>query len=114
MANTGLKGPYPLTNKEIDDKVTRTSAGAYALGRTDEEGAFLIKRIGRSDDDVNRRLHDHVGDYKKFKFGYYDSSKAAFEKECNLYHDFKPPDNPIHPARPSGTNWKCPRCNLFD
>jgi hypothetical protein len=42
--------------------------------------------------------------------------KAAFEKECHLFHDFGETslDNKIHPARPSGSNWKCPRCRILD
>ena len=114
MTSSGLRGSYSLTKEGINQSVTRTSAGAYALGVTNEENAFFISRVGRSDDDVNRRLHDYVGDYKKFKFEYYSSAKAAFEKECNLYHDFDPPDNTIHPDRPNNSTWKCPRCDVYD
>ena len=64
--------------------------------------------------DVAARLMDHVGDYKRFKFEYYGSAKAAFEKECRLYHDFDPPDNDVHPARSAGKDWKCPVCDIFD
>ncbi len=113
MASSGLDGEYPLTESGVDTNVSRTSAGAYALGRTEGE-KFLISYVGRSDDDVNARLKKHVDDYAKFKYGYFSSPKAAFEKECNLYHDFEPPDNKIHPARPGNTNWTCPRCSKFD
>ncbi len=107
MASSGLKGPYALTDDMIDDEVTRTSAGAYALGKLSGD-TFYIEYVGRSDTDVNNRLHDHVGNYPKFKYDYFGSAKAAFEKECNLYHDFNPSDNKAHPARPNGANWKCP------
>ena len=70
--------------------------------------------VGRSDKDVNGRLHDHVGSYKRFRFEYYGSAKASFEKECHLYHDFKPSDNKIHPDRPNGRDWECPVCKIFD
>jgi hypothetical protein len=113
MASSGLKGSFELTDDKIDREVTETSAGAYALGHTDGT-TFHIKYVGRSDDDVNNRLHDHVGKYKRFKYDYFPTRKSAFEKECNLWHDFDPVDNKIHPARPSGTNWKCPRCRAFD
>jgi hypothetical protein len=33
MASLEMKGPFDLTNDEIDDKVTKTSPGNYALGR---------------------------------------------------------------------------------
>lgn len=46
-----------------------------------------------------------------------EEAKAAFEKECALYHDFGGPqgqlDNEVHPARPEGTDWQCPRCDVF-
>ena len=70
--------------------------------------------MGRSDKDLNDRLKDHIGEYGRFKFEYYGSAKAAFEKECHLYHDFTPQDNKIHPDRPDGSNWKCPVCDIFD
>ena len=115
MPQTGLKGSYSLNNETIDEKVTKTSAGAYALGYLNAEGAFVPKYVGRSDDDINGRLNDWVGSkYAYFKFGYYDSAKAAFEKECDLYHDWKEQlDNKQHPDRSDGTNWKCPRCYAF-
>ena len=37
MASLNMNGPYLLTNDEINDKVTRTSAGNYALGYVNEE-----------------------------------------------------------------------------
>ncbi len=113
MASTGLKGPHALTKESIDANVTATSPGAYALGKT-KEGTFYISYVGRSDGDVNDRLKDHVGKYSQFKFGYFSSPKAAFEKECHLYHDFSPPANDVHPARPSGSGWVCPACTIFD
>ncbi len=112
MPSSGLKGPYNLTTEVIDASVTLKSAGAYALGKTKADG-FYISYVGRSDDNVNKRLKDWVKAYPEFKFEYCPSPKAAFEKECNLYHDFEPPDNTIHPDRPDNSNWQCPRCNIF-
>ena len=112
MPATGLVGPYALTDKEIDSQVASTSPGAYALGHV-ENGDFIVDYVGRSDIDLNDRLHDHVSSYQAFKFGYLGSASAAFAKECSLYHDFKPKGNSIHPARPNGTNWKCPGCRVF-
>lgn len=108
MALTGLKGPFRLTHEKIDEVVTQTSPGAYALGRYD--GAFYISYVGRSDDDINKRLHDWAGEYSYFKFDYFPSAKAAYEKECRLWHDFRPPDNKSHPSKPEGSGWKCPVC----
>ncbi len=115
MPTTGLSGPYKLDAQTIDKIVTKTSAGAYALGRSKNDG-YYVDYVGRSDGDVNKRLKDWVGNYTHFKFDYFSSPKAAFEKECNLYHDFKASglDNDVHPARPANTNWECPRCTIFD
>lgn len=113
MANTGLNGPWPLTDDKIDEMVTKTSAGAYALTDTNS-GTFTVNYIGRSDNDLNKRLHDHVGKYNRFKCDYFPSAKAAFEKECHMYHDFNPYDNKVHPARPNNSSWTCPRCYVFD
>jgi len=112
-----MDGPYDLDNETIDANVTRTSAGNYGLQRTDEEGSFIVNYVGRSDNDVIGRLKYWVGrkpDYKRFKFSYAPSVKAAFENECKNYHDFgesEKLDNEIHPQRPEGTNWGCPSCD---
>lgn len=113
MATSGLNGPYALTDETIDKTIANGSAGAYALGHSDG-GTFYISYVGRSDTDVNDRLHNWVGKYNQFKFGYFGSAKAAFEKECGLYHNFTPPDNKVHPARPHNSNWSCPHCRILD
>lgn len=114
MANTGLSGPYKLDTATIDKTVTKKSVGAYALDTGTDQATFYVHYVGRSDTDVAARLKQHVGNYARFKFDYFSSPKAAFEKECNLYHDFSPGDNVIHPDRPTNSGWKCPRCKNFD
>jgi hypothetical protein len=111
MPATGLTGPYSLTPGNIDRNVATRRIGAYVLGHTTGD-SFYVDYAGRSDDDVGKRLKDHAneGKYKEFKYGYLPSAVAAFEKECNLYHDFSPSGNTIHPDRPKGSNMKCPRC----
>ena len=113
MTSSGLRGSYPLTHEGIAENVPGSSPGAYALGHV-RDSKYYIQYVGRSDNDVADRLGDHIGRYPRFKFECYGSAKAAFEKECNLYHDFSPRDNSIHPDRPNGTHWKCPRCTIFD
>jgi hypothetical protein len=118
MPSLDMEGPYALTKAKIDEAVTPTSAGNYALGYTNDKGTFIVEYVGRSDSDVNAELKSKVGTkYKQFKFSYATSPKAAFEKECRNYHDFGGKDkldNDIHPARPAGTDWKCPVCKIFD
>ncbi len=118
MASTGLMGPFILTNNTTDRNVTLKSLGAYTLGNSNTIGIYIVRYVGRSDDDVNKRLKNRVGKYIQFKFGYYNSPKASFEKECFLYHDFggneEKLDNYNHPQRPAETNWECPKCTIFD
>jgi len=101
-----------LSNTNIDKKVTETKSGVYVLDKP--KGTYKIQYVGRADKDLNNRLKTHVGsDYAFFAYEYATSPKNAFEKECEIYHDYNPPDNKIHPARPEDTNWQCPRCNIF-
>ena len=113
MNASTLRGPFALTDSEVDRQVTHTSAGAYALNRSGPTGTFYVHYVGRSDVNVNARLKAHVDKYVRFMFEYCSSPKAAFEEECRLYHDFTPTDNLAHPARPAGSGWKCPKCALF-
>ena len=114
MAKLDMKGPFQLTDSEVNRQITSTSPGNYGLGYMKEDGTFIVEYVGRSDDDVKNRLHDWTGTkYKKFKFSYASSAKEAFEKECRNYHDFdgnKKLDNKVHPDRPNGTNLKCLIC----
>jgi hypothetical protein len=113
-AKTGLLGPYRLNFDTIDAAVTRNSAGVYALGYTSLEGKFCINHVGRADSDVKSKLRNCIGSATLFKFGYMPTSKAAFERECELFHDLSPPGNRVHPGRAAGTSWGCPRCRIFD
>lgn len=116
MAATGLFGPHPLTPQGIDAAVNGVAPGTYVLGRTEGE-TFYVDYVGRSDGDLNDRLKDWTDSkYDYFKFGFFKTAKAAFEKECTVFHDFGGTgklDNDIHPDRPDGSDWRCPRCNVF-
>ena len=116
MASLDMKGSYELDSKTIDEKINKTSAGNYALGKIKDK-SFIVSYVGRSDSDVNSRLKDHVGKHPKFKYSYASSPKAAFQKECENYHDFgedKKLKNRIHPDRPENSDWKCPKCKKYD
>jgi len=113
--SAGLSGPHLLDPETIATIVSRKSAGAFAMGRS-EGNTFYIRYVGRSDDDLAAALAKHVGDYPHFKFAYFGSPRAAFEKECQLYHDFGEAklNNKFHPMRPYPDSWHCPRCRIFD
>lgn len=117
MASLNMGISYDFTNEKIDEKVEAGKIGNYALGYMDD-GTFIVKYVGRSDTDLNRRLKEHLGEhpksYKRFKFSYASSEKAAFEKECENYHDFEPSFNTDHPDQPAGKKYQCPRCKKFE
>lgn len=113
MTKTGLSGPYRLTFDTIDSAVARKSAGVFALGHADAAGRFCVNHVGRSDADVRARLLECIGSDTLFKYSYFPTSRAAFERECELFHDIGPPRSRVHPDRPKGTTWECPRCRLF-
>jgi len=120
METLNMNGPYSLDGKTIDKVVTRTSAGNYALGWTNtSDTKFVVKYVGRADEDLNARLKQwaNKSKYSQFKASYASSVKEAFEKECHNYHDFgssEKLDNEIHPDRPKGKNYECPVCDIFD
>lgn len=118
MLSLDMNGSYDLTEKQIEEKVKENKIGNYALGKVkkkNEKLTFIVKYVGRSDDCLRGRLKDHIGEYDKFKFSCATTIKEAFEKECNNYHDFGENElgNDIHPRRPEGEDWKCPRCKNF-
>ena len=76
MGSLEMSGFYPLSDKAIDDAVTRVSAGNYALGYMDGT-TFMVFYVGRSDSDVKQRLHDWV-DAPSRSRKYAPSAKAAY------------------------------------
>lgn len=117
MASLEMQGAFDLTNHKIDELITRTCEGNYALGVINQKTKkFVVKYVGRSETDLNARLKQHVGKHPKFKFSYAASPQEAFEKVCKNFHDFggvKKLVNHIHPTPPADTEWKCPCCNIL-
>ena len=63
-----MSGSFALDRDVIDELVTRTSAGNYALGYMDRDG-FNVFYVGRSDSDLRQQLHEWVGipgQYEKY------------------------------------------------
>ena len=60
MRQLEMHGSYPLDTSSIDEVLSRTSPGNYALGYMDGD-AFAVFYVGRSDIDVRARLHEWVG-----------------------------------------------------
>ncbi|MFA5022164.1 MAG: hypothetical protein WC508_03735 [Patescibacteria group bacterium] len=115
--NTGLEGPFTLSHESIDFAVKLTRPGTYVLGRLNTNRTFIVEYVGRSDTDLNDRLHDWVESYPMFKASYFPSAEVAYNKECEIYHMFggsQQLDNAIHPDHPDDTDWSCPVSNCYN
>lgn len=118
MVSLGMNGPYPLTKEDVDQRIPVGSIGNYAYGYKNIDGIFIVKYVGRSDNDLNDRVKHGIGQYKLYKFCIAKNSKEAYEKECKNYHDFGGMegilDNDIHPDKPDNTDYECPYCNNWE
>jgi hypothetical protein len=112
--STGLLGPLPLRFENVRSAIASTMPGVFALGYTTAGGdGFGVLLVGRSDTDLGGKLLNYIGTYAHFKFAALANPALAFEKECDLFHDFNPPNNRRHPERTSGSMWMCPRCRQY-
>jgi hypothetical protein len=76
MGPLEMDGSYPLDDEAIDERVSRTSPGNYALGYMDGS-TFMVFYVGRADRDVKRRLHEWVGAPSRY-VKYAPSAQAAW------------------------------------
>lgn len=100
-----MQGPFLITN--VDEVITYDSPGSYILSRDGK----IAHYVGRSDIDIRNRIKQSISGsygYKYFWFEYATSPMKAYYLECEWYHKYAPTDNTIHPAVPSGANWRCP------
>jgi hypothetical protein len=124
--NLQMDDTYVFAGQWIDELVAEGYAGYYVLGNANGN-VFEPRYVGRSDSDIHQELKAQEGkrrkdayhNYKHFKFGLAESALAAFETECQLYHQSGSSgylDNQVHPVRPKHTLWKCPvdGCHEFD
>lgn len=112
MASLNLKGPWELSNENINKEFPDIKPGNYALGNKVKDG-FIVHYVGRSDENLNHRLHDWIGQYEWFKASYANSVDEAYKKECQNYHDFGECEklaNKDHPDKPDGSMICCPVC----
>ena len=112
MTSTSLHGPYRLDYDGVTSAICDDAAGAFALGYEHRDGSFRITLVGSTEEGLRQRLLDRIGSDQLFKFSIFATAEQAFHKECELFHDFRPPQNRFHPVRPSGKKWQCPRCMM--
>ena len=60
LRSLDMRGPYPLSDRAIDEVLMRTSPGNFALRFMDGD-SFSVFFVGRSDYDVEECLHERVG-----------------------------------------------------
>ncbi len=111
MARSGLLGPFPLTEETLQTHIDQaddwSSASVFALGLVKNQ-RFHLQRVGHADGDLADCLRPYIGQYPVFRFKFYRSTRSAYDKECELYHAFKPQDNVVHPEKPKNTKFTCP------
>ncbi len=92
-----LHGPFPVSR--VYDIALYESPGIYCFSR----GGRKIDYVGRSDWNLRSRLiksaEDGIPRYTYFWFGYETSPMRAYQAECALFHEQRPPDNSNSPGR---------------
>ena len=115
ITTSGLGKPTPLEEsailEEVDNSVDWSSASVFVLGgvRKGADGKlrFQIKKVNHVDGDLGKELRKYIGKYSGFRFKFFRSTRNAYDKECQIYHEFKPSKNIKHPTRPRNTKFLC-------
>ena len=107
MDIAGFRGPLLVFALNI----VEARIGVYCFSR----GGKKVHYVGRSDSDLRARMMQSLAQgpnggppYTHFWYRQEPSALWAYRKECQLYHQYSPPDNANHPQVPPGTNWRCP------
>lgn|GEM_PF-1365619 len=116
VLNAGLGKPMPLDEetikREVDNGADWSSASVFVLGgiRKGDDGKprFQIRFVSHVDGDLGQELRKYIGKYKGFRFKFFRSTHNAYDRECQIYHDFKPRENTQHPTKPKHTKFLCP------
>jgi hypothetical protein len=83
MGSLEMSGSFPLSDEGIDEALTQTSPGNYALGYMDGD-TFNVFYVGRSESDVRQRLHEWVGMPSRYE-RYAPCAKAAWGSRARRY-----------------------------
>jgi hypothetical protein len=115
IIKSGLGKPLPLDEltiqREVDGSKHWSSASVFVLGGVrkcaDGKLRFHIRKVSHVDGDLGVELRKFIGKYSGFRFKFFRSTRNAFDKECKIYHDFKPIENIKHPVKPKNTKFLC-------
>lgn len=115
MIEITMEDIYPFYEETIDELIPPDTIGNYILGYRVGKSEIQIRYVGRSDTDLNRRLHEHLEDpYDAFMFNTQNTPEEAYIEECWNWHGCDGPqgrlENKIHPDKPEGCEATCPVC----
>lgn len=86
------------------------SPGVFALGYS-RDGEFVPAYLDRADADLRAALQGYLnGPFPQFTFVYAISSEHAYQRHCEIYHNYVSPPNVAHPVPPRDAEWLCPCC----
>jgi len=113
-----MAGPWLLDEHSI--ALVGSQPGVYVLGR-ERSGVFYGLYVGRSDNDLKRRLAEHLPGREansfiriyapdRFAFEYTATAYEAYRMECTLFHAAQYPANLFHPDPGQHGDWECPVC----
>jgi hypothetical protein len=107
-----LSRTFPFTLHAIENEVRRINApGVFVLDPPEPRVRVAGGFVGRSDTDIATTLERHVKTgFKTFAYCYVKSATEAYDRECEMWHEWKPTANPAHPTRPAGTKIPCAIC----
>jgi hypothetical protein len=115
MADLDMDGPFDLSSKVIDSKVAPNLIGNYALGYMNERNKFVVKVVGRADDDLRTELKAASRKYSggflskifggttldKFKFSFANTAATAYQVECRIFETFGGTDKLLNKQAPT-------------
>lgn len=102
MPKLDMDGPFDLKDAVIDTKINANAIGNFALGFMNDKGKFVVKVIGRSDDDLQNELKSarrrYTGGFlakilgrsnlDKFKYSLADTVQSAYQVEQRAFESF--------------------------
>lgn len=115
MPKLDMDGPFDLKDAVIDTKINANAIGNFALGFMNDSGKFVVKVIGRSDDDLQSDLKSarrrYTGSFlakllgrsslDKFKYSLADTAQSAYQVEQRAFETFGGHDKLLNKQAPT-------------
>lgn len=115
MPKLDMDGPFDLKNTIIDKEIGKELIGNFALGFMNKSGKFVVKAVGRSDEDLNKEIKSARRRFSggffgqifgkpklvKFKYSVANSAETAFQVEQRAFESFGGPKNLLNKEAPA-------------